>query len=144
MASVRGRSNRASVVKPSATPNDDARKRKVGRPRLEWNPDTIFALGVVQATLDEIASACKVSAATVDRWNRNPDFDAALKAGKAEGCLSLRRRLLLSDAPACMIFSAKNLLGWTDKQDVTSGGEKLPAINVVLAIPDEDKSTSAT
>ena len=42
MASVRGRSNRASVVKPSATPNDDARKCKPpaveahvpGHPRL--------------------------------------------------------------------------------------------------------------
>ena len=105
-------------------------KRSVGRPRLEWNPDTIFALGVVQATLDEIASACKVSTATVDRWSKNPDFDAALKAGKADGRLSLRRRLLTSDNPACMIFSAKNLLGWTDKQELT-GKDGAPFFNVI-------------
>lgn len=121
------KSEREHPDKPAGDGNASARKgpatkRPVGRPRKEWNPDTIYALGVTQATHEEIASACKVSKSTVERWGHDPDFDTALNAGKANGTLSLRRRLLTSDNPACMIFSAKNLLGWTDRQDITSAG----------------------
>ena len=73
--------------------------------------------------------ACKIGVHrdTLNQWSKDhPEFSDAIKKGKEH-----QERILVINAlkngynPAFSIFFAKNNLGWKDRQDFTSGDEKL-------------------
>ncbi|MER2267064.1 hypothetical protein [Methylobacterium oxalidis] len=94
----------------------------MGRPHKlvadEATLDLLRKLGTLQPTARELASAMKVARSTMEGFLRDhPEAREALEDGKANGTLSLRRRLLTSNSPHVLIFCAKNLLGWADKTE---------------------------
>jgi len=82
--------------------------------------------------LSSFAIKIGVNRDTLNAWDKKyKEFSAALK--KAKDC---QRRILITNGikglynTAFAIFTAKNIIGWRDRQDITSGDEKLEGIVV--------------
>ena len=82
----------------------------------EHTLDLLKKLGTLQPTQRELAATMKVARSTLEAFLKaNPEAQEALDDGRATGTLSLRRRLLTSNSPHCIIFACKNFLGMSDK-----------------------------
>ena len=78
--------------------------------------ETLRKLGHLQPSVRELAGALRVAKSTLENFLRdNPEARDALEDGRAGGTLTLRRRLLMSNSPHCIIFACKNFLGMSDK-----------------------------
>jgi len=101
-------------------------KKKTGRPLITETPATleelIFDLARIQCTHSEMSAVLKISEDTL--VNR---FSDIIKSGKESGKESLRRAMfkkaLVDDNAVMMIWLSKNVLGYADKQEVSSTSE---------------------
>jgi|SRR5690349_13324801 len=103
----------------------DKPKHPGGRPRKEINVEMVENLAALQCTDEEIAATLRISVDTIARRKADdPEFAAALEAGKARGRASLRRlqwKLAQQGNAALAIFLGKNLLGQRDRFDDDKG-----------------------
>lgn len=98
---------------------------RTGRPKKEISKEQFEKLCGLQCTLDEIAGFFNCSADTIERFAKktyNRTFADVFKEYSAQGKISLRRyQFKLAEKSAAMaIFLGKNMLGQTDKQEVTT------------------------
>ena len=98
----------------------------MGRKQVITPTDDILAtvkkLGALYATYEDIAAWFNVSRQTVyTAFKKHPQLGEALEEGKGKGRISLRQSLFkMSKAkPPVAIFLAKNILGMTDKQEIS-------------------------
>ena len=115
-------------------------KGKAGRPRKEIDFKIFEGLCFIQCTKSEICSALGVDNNTLDRRLKehyNADFSNVYKKYSENGKISLRRILHehAKKNPATAIFLSKNLLGYKDQPEVTSG----QVDGIILIDPDEPK-----
>jgi len=114
--------------------------RKAGRPRKEIDFKIFEGLCFIQCTKSEICSALGMDNNTLDRRleeHYKDDFSNIYKKYSENGKISLRR-ILHNHAkknPATAIFLSKNLLGYKDQPEVTSG----QVDGIILIDPDEPK-----
>ena len=98
---------------------------KMGRPKKEISKEQFEKLCGLQCTLEEIAGFFNCSADTIERFAKstyNKTFAETYKEYSAQGKISLRRyQFKLAEKSAAMaIFLGKNMLGQTDKQEITT------------------------
>lgn len=98
---------------------------KGGRPKILHADETTLkqlkGLGNIQATVREGAAFFNVSLVTFEKFLNEPGVREAFEEGKGHGRISLRRtQLKLAEKNASMaIFLGKNLLGQSDRQEIT-------------------------
>jgi len=115
-------------------------RKKAGRPRKEIDFKIFEGLCFIQCTKSEICSALGMDNNTLDRRleeHYKDDFSNIYKKYSENGKISLRR-ILHNHAkknPATAIFLSKNLLGYKDQPEVTSG----QVDGIILIDPDEPK-----
>jgi DNA-binding transcriptional ArsR family regulator len=105
--------------------------RRMGRPRLmiDWN--TVDALCSVQCTMEEIASALGVSVDTIDRAvkrDHKMTFAEYFKEKRKAGFVSLRRKQFQTASNgnvAMQIWLGKQWLDQRDRQEVTQVNDPL-------------------
>jgi len=93
---------------------------KVGRPRKPIDLERVEALAKIGATQEEIASDLGIS---VDTLQRRKNFAAVYKSGMDQGRMSLRHKqfnLAMAGDKTMLVWLGKQLLGQTDKREVTS------------------------
>lgn len=118
----------------------DPTPKKAGRPRKEIDFKIFEGLCFIQCTKSEICSALGMDNNTLDRRleeHYKDDFSNIYKKYSENGKISLRR-ILHNHAkknPATAIFLSKNLLGYKDQPEVTSG----QVDGIILIDPDEPK-----
>ena len=85
-------------------------------------------------TLAGFAKKIGVSRDTLNEWEHvHPEFSDAIKKGKA-----CQESILITNAlrgdynPAFSIFFAKNNMGWTDKTDFTTKGDKIETNSIAF------------
>lgn len=108
----------------------------VARPRKDVDERTVTEAIAHGNTVEDAASILGVSKDTLERR-----FAACIEKGRAEMRSSLRKKqfeLAMSGNPTMQIWLGKQLLGQSDKQDMTSGGEPLRLLPIKL---DGDKET---
>jgi hypothetical protein len=116
-------------------------KAKRGRPRKTPTPvdlAKIERLAGLGCRLDEIAIACDVSPATLDRWKQRDDVSLAYQKGRIEAKANVAERLydLAMDGDvAAAIFWLKSQAGWTDRPQP----ESVDRAQVVVYIPDNGR-----
>jgi hypothetical protein len=78
-------------------------------------------------TLASFASKIGIHRDTLNQWTKNhKEFSDAIKKAK-----ELQEKILVTNGlkglynPAFAIFTAKNIIGWKDRQDITSDDSKL-------------------
>lgn len=104
----------------------------------------IEELGSVYATMDDIGHDFKVTRQTVNNtFNKYPALKKIYEEGQAKGRISLRQTLfrMSKTKPPVAIFLAKNLLGMTDKQEISGpdgGAIKIERIENVIVDPVKD------
>lgn len=91
---------------------------------VEINWDRFEELCGLQCTLREIAADFKCSEDTVEykvKEHYGQGFSEVFKTKRTKGYVSLRRNLfeLSKRKPIATVFLAKNLLGMSDKQEIT-------------------------
>ena len=115
------------VYSPMTHPRKTAkRKNRGGRPRAEYDLRLVQLLASKGATILDIAHFCSVSARTVNRWKKIPEFLTAISRGMAWGRLKLRRKMLevaLRGDTRMLIWLGKIYLGQSDnpRQGAISG-----------------------
>ena len=101
--------------KPAA--KGEASKNGGGRPRFNFSDklSLVRKLASIQCTDEEIAAGIGCSQDTLARGRkREPDLDAAILDGRANGRMSLRRaqyRKAMEGNPAMLIWLGKQVLG---------------------------------
>jgi|SRR6478736_4249938 len=93
-------------------------KRKVGRPKIEIDPDQVYKLAAIQCTTAEMASVLKCSPDTLER-----NFAAIIKEGREHGVMSVKRKqyeLAMQGDKTMLIWFGKNYCGQRDRHDVIS------------------------
>ena len=102
--------------KPSAKP-----KRKVGRPRIQFDLVELGKLGAMGCTDNEIAAFFDCTRETVAQRKKNdPDFSYALEKGRENGKSSLRRmqwKAAQGGNITMQIWLGKQLLGQRDHRE---------------------------
>ena len=105
--------------KERATSDPGERHGGPGRPRLEFDLDRVRLLAGIQCTNAEIAAVCGCSEDTITRRTKDdPNFAEALRVGREQGKMSLRRRqwqLAMSGHAHMLIWLGKNILGQRDR-----------------------------
>ena len=92
-------------------------EKKGGRPRFDFSDKLplVRTLARIQCTDEEIAAGLGYSQDTLARGRkREPDLDAAILEGRANGRMSLRRaqyRKAMEGNPAMLIWLGKQVLG---------------------------------
>ena len=100
----------------------------------------------------EVHTELEISGDTFYRWiKENPEFSETVKQGKelskAWWLAQARRCLEYSSGPgtsrldaALWYMNMKNRFGWSDRQDITTGGNPLPEgpMRVVIVDPSSD------
>ena len=104
--------------------NENQKKSKGGRPRIEIDEKQFESLCGLQCTLTEIASFFHCSEDTIERWCKRElksSFAEMFKKYSASGKISLRRwQYKLAEHNTTMaIWLGKQWLGQTDKQEVS-------------------------
>ena len=105
-------------------------KRKVGRPKLNIDYETVAKLARMMCTMQEIASFLDVS---INFLEKDVEFIRVYKKNIDNGKISLRRsQLKLADSGNCTmnIWLGKQYLGQTDK--VESRNENIETSDVVF------------
>ncbi len=107
----------------------------IGRPKREFDLATVYALGQLHCTLEEIAHFFKCSPETLTKYK---GFEEAKANGEALGKRSLRRAMLqtaLDGSVPMQIWLSKNGLGMkAPKQDVGVGGQDGGPIRIVFEL----------
>lgn len=100
----------------------DTAPKKIGRPLAVIDEKQVVRLARINCTVAEIAAVCGVSRDTIT--NR---FYAALEKGRECGKSSLKRKMwkIAMDGNVAMcIWLSKQMLGYTDKQEVVLTDEE--------------------
>ena len=105
---------------------DGTPKKKMGRPKITETPKTleelIFDLAKIQCTLSEMSAVLGISEDCLQ-----DNYSGVIKKGKEHGKESLRRAMykkaIDDDNTVMMIWLSKNVLGYADKQEVSSTSE---------------------
>lgn len=99
-------------------------KRSVGRPRFEFDLKQVQALATIQCTDDELGAVLGCSTDTIGRRKQeDPDFAEALKRGKEQGKVSLRRlqwKAAQNGNITMLIWLGKQFLGQRDRMEQES------------------------
>ena len=109
---------------------------KGGRPRFDFSDKLplVRKLASIQCTDEEIAAGLGCSQDTLARGRkREPDLDAAILEGRANGRMSLRRaqyRKAMEGNPAMLIWLGKQVLGQRERADLEDMDEMPVAIEV--------------
>lgn len=100
---------------------------KAGRRKIVLPVDQAEGWGYLHATHTEMAGLCGVSSKTIQReFESEPEteFVQLYKRGQQKSKINLRRRMITKaldmDNAAISIFTAKNILNWTDKTEATN------------------------
>ena len=123
---------------------------KGGRPRFDFSDKLplVRKLASIQCTDEEIAAGLGCSQDTLARGRkREPDLDAAILEGRANGRMSLRRaqyRKAMEGNPAMLIWLGKQILGQRENAgDIdTDGGDS--GVLVTPGMLSEDAWEKAT
>ena len=105
-------------------------KRKVGRPKLNIDYETVSKLARMMCTMQEIASFLDVS---INFLEKDAEFIRVYKKNIDNGKISLRRsQLKLADSGNCTmnIWLGKQYLGQTDK--VETDNKNTQSINFII------------
>ena len=109
---------------------------KGGRPRFDFSDKLplVRKLASIQCTDEEIAAGLGCSQDTLARGRkREPDLDAAILEGRANGRMSLRRaqyRKAMEGNPAMLIWLGKQVLGQRERVDLENMDEMPESIEV--------------
>ena len=120
--------------KPAA--KGEAIKNGGGRPRFNFSDklSLVRKLASIQCTDEEIAAGIGCSQDTLARGRkREPELDAAILEGRANGRMSLRRaqyRKAMEGNPAMLIWLGKQVLGQRERADLEDMDEMPAAIEV--------------
>lgn len=105
----------------------------VGRTPPIQTRQIIRALGQIHATIVDLATVLGVTEPTMHAiFKRQPEIKALWDLARTDGRISLRRKLVESNAPAVQMFLAKNYLGMRDQFDIK--GEVTHEHNVLLTL----------
>ena len=125
-------------------------KNKGGRPRIEINKDEFEKLCAMLCTEEEIAGWFKCSCDTIRRFcerEYNEQFCEVYEKLSSKGKISLRRtqfKIAENGNATMAIWLGKQILGQTDKQDVSVNAENDYTLNIVPASsvmkPEESES----
>ena len=113
-----------------------------GRPRFNFSDklSLIRKLASIQCTDEEIAAGLGCSQDTLARGRkREPDLDAAILEGRANGRMSLRRaqyRKAMEGNPTMLIWLGKQILGQRERVDIDLGSR-------ISAMSPEEKMAEA-
>lgn len=111
--------------------------KKVGRPRLEIDPQLVEKLAGIGCPNKEIAAIVECSVDTLDR-----NFAEVIAKGRENGKTRLRKKQIevaMSGNVTMLIFLGKNMLGQADKQEI-SGPDNGPFL---IAAQDRNESEKA-
>jgi len=107
----------------------------VGRPKREFDLKTVYALGQLHCTIEEIAHFFRTGVEVLTSYE---GFQEAREAGQALGKRSLRRAMLqtaLDGSVPMQIWLSKNGLGMKEpKQDVGVGSPDGGPIRIVFEL----------
>lgn len=109
---------------------------KGGRPRFDFSDKLplVRKLASIQCTDEEIAAGLGCSQDTLARGRkREPDLDAAILDGRANGRMSLRRaqyRKAMEGNPAMLIWLGKQVLGQRERAELETPEDTPAAIEV--------------
>ena len=109
---------------------------KGGRPRFDFSDKLplVRKLASIQCTDEEIAAGIGCSQDTLARGRkREPDLDAAILEGRANGRMSLRRaqyQRAMDGNPAMLIWLGKQILGQRERVDLENMDEMPESIEV--------------
>jgi hypothetical protein len=97
----------------------------MARPRKKIDEELLAKLASIHCTMEEMASMVGVSKDTLERR-----YAAFIEENRGKGKARLRRIMwgaAMEGNPTMMIWLSKNLLGYTDKQEIqqTSADSKL-------------------
>lgn len=114
---------------------------KTGRPKMVLNKhgiETISGLAAIMCTEKEIREILKTDNRTLNAAHNKKAYTRALETGYSAGRIKIRRKqfqLLEEGNAAIVIWLAKNFLGQTDKQEVTTKDDtdKTVKISIVPA-----------
>lgn len=122
----------------------ETEKNKGGRPSL-YKPEYCQMLIDHMSTglsYNTFVVVAKVNLDTLYEWEKqHPEFSEAKKEAFAHA-QSYWERLgqalvtgVTKGSAAAWIFNMKNRFKWTDRQDITSGGNEIPRPQVIIQIP---------
>lgn len=123
-------------------------RKQVIDPNDAKTKEDMEKLGRVYATIEDVAHYFKVTRQTVhSTFKKYPALKKIYEEGQAEGRISLRQNLfrMSMTKPPVAIFLAKNLLGMTDKQEISGpdgGAIKIERIENVIVDPVKDNKDS--
>jgi hypothetical protein len=112
---------------------------KGGRPKLEIDGDLVEKLAGIGCPNKEIAAIVGCSVDTLDR-----NFAEVIAKGRENGKTRLRKKQIevaLAGNVTMLIFLGKNMLGQSDKQEI-SGPDGTPVMQLPLST-EQDKNLSA-
>lgn len=116
-------------------------KKKGGRPRFDFSDKLplVRKLASIQCTDEEIAAGIGCSQDTLARGRkREPDLDAAILEGRANGRMSLRRaqyQRAMDGNPAMLIWLGKQILGQRERVDIDGAAERMSPTRIELVVP---------
>jgi len=123
-----------------STGNSQGGKRPgAGRKPVQIDLATVEKLCVLQATEEEIGAFFGVSARTIQKRRKDPEFADAMAVGRAKGRLSVRRaqmRLLDAGNAAMAVWLGKQLLGQRDVSPVELTGRCGQPVQIALEVLD--------
>ncbi len=114
-------------------------KHAGGHPPIEINLKTVEGLAMIQCTQEEMAAVLGISVDTIERRMKDdPEFSGIIKKGKANGKMSLRRKMYdgaMSGNVTMQIWLSKQYLDMVDKQEY--GGKDGANLMVQLILMDK-------
>lgn len=94
------------------------KKRSVGRPKLNLDPEQVRSLSAIQCTMIEMSHVLKCS---VDHLEQN--FSDIIKEGRTQGVMSVKRKqyeLAMQGDKTMLVWFGKNYCGQSDRQEIRS------------------------
>ena len=124
-------------------------ENKGGRPKKQIDQKEFEKLCFLQCTKQEFCSWFDTTDKTLERWCKETygmGFSEVFRIKRENGIISLRRTQfqLAEKSPAMAIFLGKNLLGQTDKVELTQTiNGAVPTVQVYLPDNGRDKRGDA-